>query len=150
MNEELINKVKQRLEYEPKVDNISGIPSISIKKEDIINLCQFLKDLGFERIVDIFGIDNLYISDNQKRFQVIYHLSNIEANQRIFIQIAIGEDESVPSLNKVFPGAKAYELECSDMFGINFEGNELPKERFLLAEDFKGYPLRKNFPLRSY
>ncbi len=51
---------------------------------------------------------------------------------------------SVPSLYGLFRGADWQERETFDMFGIRFEDHPHPK-RLLMPEDWKGYPLRKDY-----
>ena len=51
---------------------------------------------------------------------------------------------SVPSLYKLFRGADRQERETFDMFGIVLEGHPHPK-RLLMPEDWKGWPLRKDY-----
>jgi NAD(P)H-quinone oxidoreductase subunit J len=51
---------------------------------------------------------------------------------------------SIPSLYGLFRGADWQERETFDMYGITFEGHPHPK-RLLMPEDWKGYPLRKDY-----
>ena len=51
---------------------------------------------------------------------------------------------SVPSLYGLFRGADWQERETYDMFGIVYEGHPHPK-RLLMPEDWKGFPLRKDY-----
>jgi NAD(P)H-quinone oxidoreductase subunit J len=51
---------------------------------------------------------------------------------------------SIPSLYGLFRGADWQERETFDMFGIRFEGHPHPK-RLLMPEDWKGWPLRKDY-----
>ncbi|HGY5532468.1 MAG: NAD(P)H-quinone oxidoreductase subunit J [Prochlorococcus sp.] len=51
---------------------------------------------------------------------------------------------SVPSLYGLFRGADWQERETFDMFGIVFDGHPHPK-RLLMPEDWKGWPLRKDY-----
>ena len=51
---------------------------------------------------------------------------------------------SIPSLYGLFRGADWPERETFDMFGISYEGHPHPK-RLLMPEDWKGYPLRKDY-----
>jgi len=51
---------------------------------------------------------------------------------------------TVPSLYGLFRGADWQERETFDMYGIQFEGHPHPK-RLLMPEDWKGYPLRKDY-----
>ena len=51
---------------------------------------------------------------------------------------------SIPSLYGLFRGADWSERETFDMFGISYEGHPHPK-RLLMPEDWKGFPLRKDY-----
>jgi NAD(P)H-quinone oxidoreductase subunit J len=51
---------------------------------------------------------------------------------------------SIPSLYGLFRGADWQERETFDMFGIVYEGHPHPK-RLLMPEDWKGWPLRKDY-----
>ena len=51
---------------------------------------------------------------------------------------------SLPSIYGLFRGADWQERETFDMYGIEFEGHPHPK-RFLMPEDWKGWPLRKDY-----
>jgi NAD(P)H-quinone oxidoreductase subunit J len=51
---------------------------------------------------------------------------------------------TIPSLYGLFHGADWQERETFDMFGIAFAGHPHPK-RLLMPEDWKGWPLRKDY-----
>jgi NAD(P)H-quinone oxidoreductase subunit J len=51
---------------------------------------------------------------------------------------------TIPSLYGLYHGADWQERETFDMFGITYEGHPHPK-RLLMPEDWKGYPLRKDY-----
>jgi NAD(P)H-quinone oxidoreductase subunit J len=51
---------------------------------------------------------------------------------------------SLPSIYGLFRGADWQERETFDMYGIHFEGHPHPK-RLLMPEDWKGWPLRKDY-----
>ncbi|MEO1002301.1 MAG: NAD(P)H-quinone oxidoreductase subunit J [Cyanobacteria bacterium J06638_7] len=53
-------------------------------------------------------------------------------------------DLTIPTLYGLFRGADWQERETFDMFGIRFEGHPHPK-RLLMPEDWKGWPLRKDY-----
>lgn len=63
---------------------------------------------------------------------------------RIKVFLRRDGDLRVPSLYGLFRGADWQERETYDMFGINFEGHPHPK-RLLMPEDWKGFPLRKDY-----
>jgi NAD(P)H-quinone oxidoreductase subunit J len=51
---------------------------------------------------------------------------------------------TIPSLYGIWRGADWQERETFDMFGIQYEGHPHPK-RLLMPEDWKGWPLRKDY-----
>lgn len=51
---------------------------------------------------------------------------------------------TIPSLYGLWRGADWQERETFDMFGIQYEGHPHPK-RLLMPEDWKGWPLRKDY-----
>jgi NAD(P)H-quinone oxidoreductase subunit J len=53
-------------------------------------------------------------------------------------------DLTIPSLYGLYRGADWQERETFDMYGIHYEGHPHPK-RLLMPEDWKGYPLRKDY-----
>ncbi len=161
MKEELENKLENNLaaqaEYisknfdglkieEIKFDNLI----IYVEKNKIINFLEFLRDdknLAFKILLDVFGADMLGI--RSPRFEVIYNLLSLQLNNRITIKVALKEDESVASVEKVFASANWFEREIFDMYGIKFD-NHSDLRRILTDYDFEGHPLRKDFPLTGY
>jgi len=84
--------------------------------------------------------------ERQPRFDVVYHLYSIDKKHRIRIKAAIGENESISSVESVWKAANWFEREAYDMLGIMFD-NHSDLRRILLPEDWKGHPLRKDYPL---
>lgn len=84
--------------------------------------------------------------DLPERFEVIYNLYSIKTTGRIFLKVGVNDGETTPSLIPVFIGAEYSEREVWDLFGVVFEGHPALK-RFLLPEDWVGFPLRKEVPL---
>ena len=63
---------------------------------------------------------------------------------RLKVFLARDGDLTIPSLYGLFRGADWQERETFDMYGIHYEGHPHPK-RLLMPEDWKGYPLRKDY-----
>lgn len=100
----------------------------------------------FSTLVDITAVDH---PDRSPRFDVVYHLLSMYANQRIRVRAGVREDELVPSLTAIHPAANWFEREVFDMFGILFAGH--PDLRRILTDyGFRGHPLRKDFPTTGY
>ena len=115
----------------------------------IVPLIEFLRNdpnCRFSTLIDITAVDN---PARPARFDMVYHLLSMYQNLRIRVKARVREDEMVPSLIGVFPGANWYEREVFDMFGIYFSGH--PDLRRILTDyGFRGHPLRKDFPTTGY
>ncbi|HLK32084.1 MAG TPA: NADH-quinone oxidoreductase subunit C [Terriglobales bacterium] len=79
-------------------------------------------------------------------FEVIWILYSFSRNERIRVKTAVGDGEAVSSTVALWSTANWLEREVFDMFGIRFEGHP-DLRRILLPEDWKGYPLRKDYSI---
>ena len=116
---------------------------------DIIEVLKFLKldnRFKFKQLIDIAAID---YPNEEKRFELVYILLSIENNIRIKISIKFEANEKIPSIVKIFPSANWMEREIFDMYGIKFI-NHPDLRRILTDYNFKGHPLRKDFPLTGF
>ena len=123
--------------------------SIEVGEIDLIDVVQFLKSnesCKFKQLIDIAGVD---YPENEKRFELVYLLLSHEHNLRIKVIIKFQIDQTISSLTKIFPSANWMEREVFDMYGIKFK-NHPDLRRILTDYGFKGYPLRKDFPLTGF
>ena len=122
---------------------------VDVDIEDLSSTILFLKTNSkhrFKQLIDITAVD---YPEKEKRFKIIYLLLSHENNLRIVININIDEKTIVPSITKIFPSANWMEREVFDMYGISFKDH--PDLRRILTDyGFKGYPLRKDFPLSGH
>ena len=116
---------------------------------DLIEIIQFLKSndsCKFRQLIDIAGVD---YPEDDKRFQLIYLFLSHEKNLRIKLLIRLDIDQVIQSITKIFPSANWMEREVFDMYGIKFK-NHPDLRRILTDYNFKGHPLRKDFPLTGF
>lgn len=130
-------------------DVTHGELNIDVAPANIVGFLEFLKTeptCKFGSLIDITAVD---YPDRDKRFDVVYHLLSMHQNQRVRLRVSIREDEMIPSVTEIHPGANWFEREVFDMFGIIFTDH--PDLRRLLTDyGFRGHPLRKDFPTTGY
>jgi NADH-quinone oxidoreductase subunit C len=116
---------------------------------DLIQVIVFLKSyekLKFKQLIDIAAVD---YPEEEKRFKLIYLLLSHEMNKRVKISINFEIGKKIPTMIKVYPSANWMEREVFDMYGIEFTDH--PDLRRILTDyNFKGHPLRKDFPLTGF
>jgi len=147
---DLEKKINSELTTKIKSSNIKhGQLYLNIDNEDLLKVILFLKtnnETKFRQLIDITAVDYPEID---KRFKLVYLLLSHEFNERILIDFFINENELVPTLTSIFPSANWMEREVFDMYGIKFKDH--PDLRRILTDyGFKGYPLRKDFPLTGH
>jgi NADH:ubiquinone oxidoreductase subunit C len=122
---------------------------IECAPEALIIVCQILQKhsmFQFKSLTAITGVDYL---TRYKRFDLIYILYSIQYNYRIQLKITLPHLNMVNSLHVLFGSACWLERELWDLFGIYFYKNT-SLSRLLSDYGFKGFPLRKDFPLSGY
>jgi NADH-quinone oxidoreductase subunit C len=122
---------------------------------------------GFNHLLDIGGTDHLPLTP---RFEISYHFlafpqaviehaldrtpgrMNSTATlvpERFRLRVFPNDiDPVVPSLCSRWPNANWPEREVWDLFGVRFDGHP-DLRRILMPDDWEGYPLRKDYPLRG-
>ena len=147
---DLERTVNSSLTTTVKISKINfGQLFIEIDIEALYSTILYLKTNNkcrFKQLIDITAVD---YPEKEKRFKLVYLLLSHENNLRILININIDEKTHVPSITKIFPSANWMEREVFDMYGISFKDH--PDLRRILTDyGFKGYPLRKDFPLTGH
>jgi NADH-quinone oxidoreductase subunit C len=128
-----------------------GETTIVIPREHLVAACQLLKatpGLEFNFLADLCGFDRG--PEEEPRFEVNYHLFSTRLHHRLRLKVVLNEDDvHVPSVTGVWRTANWHERETYDLFGVVFD-NHPDLRRILLPDDWQGYALRKDFPLRGY
>jgi len=131
-----------------EIEETRGEVSVRVSSQKVVEVLKYLKEENspkYQMLVDLFGVD---YPQRDKRFEVVYLLHSLENNHRLRVKTQVGEGEPLGSACKVWRGANWLEREVYDMLGIKFEGHP-DLRRILTWEGFKGYPLRKDFPLEG-
>jgi NADH-quinone oxidoreductase subunit C len=132
------------------VREYAGQVSVTLKKGKILEIGRHLRDdpeLSFDYLIDVCGVD--YLGKKEKRFEVVYHLYSMKHRHMVRLKAEVGEeDTTIDSVTPVWAGANWHEREAFDMYGFIFNGHP-DLRRVLLPEDWEGYPLRKDYPVKG-
>ena len=150
-----------------KLDAID--PWVSVDVGLLVEVCRFLRDdprLRFDLLNCISAVD--YLEPDPKKaakagfephLEVVYHLSSFTHRHRFVLKLMLprwkdgvpGQLPEVPSVSGLWATADWHERETFDLCGVLFTGHP-DLRRILLAEDWEGYPLRKDyeFPLEYH
>ncbi|MCX7641454.1 MAG: NADH-quinone oxidoreductase subunit C [Elusimicrobiales bacterium] len=152
MKNEILENFKNTFTHSiKKVLFVHEIDVIYIDFKSIKEILSYLKQNGFEFLIDLFAIDYLKYPqrDLSERFEIVYNLYSLQYNKRIIIKVPISENNpEIESVTDIFDAANWYEREVYDMYGIRFIGHPNLK-RILMYEEFEGYPLRKDYPFNK-
>jgi NADH-quinone oxidoreductase subunit C len=128
-----------------------GEQFLLVKRDSIISALTALRDFGYDFFSECVGVDYstwTHTRDLDGRFEIVYNLLSTTTYKRIFVKIAVDDGQTVDSARDVYTGAEYPEKEIGDLYGVVFVGNELvPGTRFILPDDWIGFPLRKEYPL---
>jgi NADH:ubiquinone oxidoreductase subunit C len=115
-----------------------------------------LKSQGYSMLLDVGGAD---YPQRTPRFDVVYHLLKLPVRkagvnevgkpQRYRLLCGVpAEKPELPTATDLWGSADWAEREIFDLFGITFEGHP-DMRRIQMPNDWEGYPLRKDYPLRG-
>lgn len=138
-------------------------PFVTVEPAELVAVCTFLRDdprLRFDLLNDVSGVD--YLETDPKKaakagfdphLEVVYHLSSFaHPGRRFALKVVlprwaggvVGELPEAPSVAGVWRTADWQEREVYDLLGVRFAGHPDPR-RILLADDWVGHPLRKDY-----
>ena len=121
--------------------------TLTIAPEEIRAACSALQSAGYNFFEDMTAVDWFPASP---RFQLSYHLLSHALKERIRLRVLLEDsDPPIASIVPVWPAANFFEREVFDLFGIRFEGHP-DMRRIMMPDDWKGHPLRKDYPVEGY
>ena len=129
----------------------AGETTLVVDPNTVVDVVRYLRDtqgLLYNFLSDISSVD--YYPDYSQRpgrFGVAYHLYSLIYNRRIRVKVYLDEDApEVDTMTTLWPAANFLEREIYDLMGITFRGHPNMR-RLLLADDWNGNPLRRDYPL---
>lgn len=126
---------------------VRGELTLTVVSEQIESAARALKKAGYNFFEDMTAVDWF---PSSPRFQLSYHLLSLGMKDRVRVCVLLDEaDPAVDSITPLWPAADFYEREVFDLFGIRFEGHPNLR-RILMPDDWKGHPLRKDYPVEGY
>jgi NADH-quinone oxidoreductase subunit C len=121
--------------------------TITVAGENIVAAVQAVQQAGYNFLEDVTAVD-WYPSE--PRFHIVYHILSMSLKERLRLVVLLNSDEAaLESITPVWPAANFYEREIFDLFGVHFGGHPNLR-RIMMPEDWKGHPLRKDYPVEGY
>jgi NADH-quinone oxidoreductase subunit C len=120
-------------------------PRIHVDVAHWREIAQFLRHdpaLQFDWLASLSAID--YAADQQ--FCIVYDLWSFDLGYSFAVKVYAprSDDTHYPTVSDLWPAADWQEREAFDLFGIFFDGHT-DLRRILLADDWVGFPLRKDY-----
>ena len=144
LDTELTRRLKQTYRKGLEAWSYVGQNYLVVDRDIVHDVLHILRDdEGFDYCVDLTAV---HYPKNEKQFEIVYILYSFPKNERIRVKTSIAEGEAVPTVTDLWVTADWLEREVFDMFGITFTGHPNLK-RILLPDGWKGYPLRKDYPI---
>lgn len=128
------------------VDESRRDPWVVIKAASLPEVARFLRDhdsLQFDLLSLISAVD--YPTAKPPVIEVVYHLDSVPHNHSLVLKVKLPRDKAtLPTVSTVWATADWHERESFDLMGVVFEGHP-NLTRILCAEDWEGFPLRKDY-----
>ena len=152
MSQTVLERLRARFgERVLQTSSFRGDDEAIVAPADWLEVATFLRDepeCAMNHFIDLTAVDYPEREPEVPRFDVVLFLRSLTKKHRVRLKTRVTEDQAVPTLSAVWQGANWTEREAYDMFGIKFEGHP-DLRRILMYEEFKGYPLRKDYPINK-
>ncbi len=131
-------------------DRLTGLfpgdkhPRVHVPVEHWRAVAEFLRHepgLCFDWLACLSAVD--YVADD--RACVVYDLWSFDHQHAIAVKVFAPRTEAIfPTMTDLWPAANWHEREAFDLMGFDFTGHP-DLRRILMAEDWEGHPLRKDY-----
>ncbi len=127
-----------------------GNETAQVAGSELLAVARLVRDdpgLLYNMAMDATAVDFLNKRPASERFEVIWHLYSRVHKTRLRLKVVVPEScPECDSLTPLWAGFNWHEREAWDLYGVRFIGH--PKlQRILMYEEFKGHPLRKDYPV---
>lgn len=130
---------------ETKDKGRSGNPYVEVDPQQLVHFlgaCKSDPELHFEMLVDITASDP---SADGEDLWVLTEIISVKHKHRLSIKSILPKAAAtMPSTVPAHRASQWHERECSEMYGITFEGHPDPRH-ILLPDDWEGFPMRKDY-----
>jgi NADH-quinone oxidoreductase subunit C len=130
-----------------ELSEFRGLATLLLPASRLLEAAAALRDsYQFDLLMDVTAVD-YWPQQTSPRFHVVYQLVSHQNSSRLMLRVPVdGMQSTLPTMEKIYPGANWFEREVFDMFGIQFEGHS-DLRRIIMPADWAGHPLRKDYPL---
>lgn len=139
--EEIKNKISSIVTNVEIPEEETQYPMYIVPAASMRGLAESLKaEMGFDFLFNQTAIDY------PDHMMVVYHLRNTSNELEICVKAKIDDRENaeVGTVSDIWRTAEFHEREVYDLFGIVFT-NHPDLRRIFLTDDWKGWPLRKDY-----
>ncbi len=117
--------------------------SVAIDAADLLPLTTQLKTSAQFQFDFLFCITAV---DWKTHLSMVYHMRSTKLNHTLVVKAKIADKNNavIESVSGIWKTAEFHEREAFDLMGIKFQ-NHPDLRRLFLADDWQGYPLRKDY-----
>ncbi len=137
-----ISNIVPNVEFKEQGDLIAVVEADSLHK--VAEAIRYDKEDAMDYLREIVGMDW------GETLGALYYLESTASHNRIALRTETSDRKNpiLPSVSDLWKTAVIKEREVFDFFGIKFAGNP-DMRRLFLREDWVGYPMRKDYDLKS-
>lgn len=132
-----------------KLNSFTGYTELWIKRKDLYPVLYFLKFFSLALAVQLTDLICQDFISFQKRFNLTYLLSSLSYGTKLSLNFHVTDSTFTKSVQSIYGCASWLERENWDMFGVYFYGHR-NLWRLLSDYGFRGFPLRKDFPMSGF
>ncbi len=114
--------------------------NVTVPSESMTEVAEVVRnEMNFDLLHDVSGLDH------PDSIEIVYHLYRTSDHNALVLRASVSRDGgSIATVTPVWVTANWHERETAELYGVEFIGHPDPR-KLLLADDFPGFPLRKDW-----